>query len=106
MNRMKNKALNRVLAMILSIIMVIAVIPDSMSQAKAATTEYPDSYTVSVTDTNGAVEGATVKLQGQDGVNFDLDGTTDINGVSAFSITDIIRFVFYDKILINLQINF
>lgn len=90
MSNVKSKASHRLLAALLSIAMVFSMIPFSMV-AHAATTEYPDAFTVSVKDENGdAVEGATVEVSSAD-TNWELfkSGTTDANGVAAISNEEI-----------------
>lgn len=90
MSNVKSKASHRLLAALLSVVMVFSMIPFSMV-AHAATTEYPDAFTVSVKDENGdAVEGATVEVSSAD-TNWELfkSGTTDANGVAAISNEEI-----------------
>jgi len=83
MSYTRKTMLGRVVAVALSIMMVIAMLPVSTLQVLAATTGYPDSYTVTVTDGTNAIEGATVTVKSVDAVSFNLSGMTDANGVAA-----------------------
>lgn len=85
MSNLKTKTSNRLLAALLSLVMVFSVIPFS-TVAHAATSEYPDSFTVTVTDGENPIEGATVELN-RTVTNWELymSGTTDANGVAVFS---------------------
>ena len=90
MKNVKSKASYRVLAVFLSLVMVFSMIPFSIV-AQAATTEYPDSYTVTVTDGENPIEGASVNLYQvlpEDGL-LNLTSVTDTNGVAAFVPDDI-----------------
>ena len=63
MSRTRVKLRDRFLAALLSVLMIFAMIPVTTLQAFAATTEYPDAYTVTVKDEEGvAVESATVNV--------------------------------------------
>ena len=86
MSRTRVKLRDRFLAALLSVLMIVAMIPVTTLQAFAATTEYPDAYTVTVKDEEGvAVEGATVNVYADFGndVILDLSATTDANGTAA-----------------------
>ena len=89
MSRMRAKISNRLLAAFLALVMVFSVIPFS-TVAHAATSEYPDSFTVTVTDGGNSIEGATVELSTAD-TTWELykSGTTDANGIAAFSSEEI-----------------
>lgn len=89
MSRMRAKNSNRLLAAFLALVMVFSVIPFS-TVAHAATSEYPDSFTVTVTDGENPIEGATVELSTAD-TTWELykSGTTDANGIAAFSSEEI-----------------
>lgn len=86
MSRTRVKLRDRFLAALLSVLMIFAMIPVTTLQAFAATTEYPDAYTVTVKDEEGvAVESATVNVYADLGndVILDLSATTDANGTAA-----------------------
>lgn len=86
MSRTRVKLRDRFLAALLSVLMIVAMIPVTTLQAFAATTEYPDAYTVTVKDEEGVVvEGATVNVYADFGndVILDLSATTDANGTAA-----------------------
>lgn len=85
------KSFDRILALLLSVMMVLAMIPVSTLTAFAATAEHPDSFTVSVKDTQGnPIEGANVQF-----VNGDLEWSiyltaqTDANGIAVFDSNEI-----------------
>ncbi len=61
MSNIGGKLLNRALATVLAVAIVFSLMPWSVS-FRAATTEYPDAFTVTVTDGKGVVEGASVKV--------------------------------------------
>ena len=86
MSRTRVKSTDRFLAILLSVLMVFAMLPMTSLTAFAATTEYPNSYTVTVKDEGGvAIEGATIKLYKEYSGNvvLDLSATTDANGTAA-----------------------
>lgn len=86
MSRTRVKLRDRFLAALLSVLMIFAMMPVTTLQAFAATTEYPDAYTVTVKDEEGvAVESATVNVYADLGndVILDLSATTDANGTAA-----------------------
>ena len=83
MSNVTSKASHRLLAAFLSFVMVFSMIPFSMV-ATAATTEYPDAFTVSVKDTEGnPIENATVVFSNSD-TSWDirLSETTDASGIA------------------------
>ena len=85
MSRTRVKLCDRFLAALLSIMMIVAMIPVTTLQAFAATDEYPNSYTVTVTDGENAIEGAQVTVASSTWeVELNLQGTTDANGVASF----------------------
>lgn len=81
----------RIVAFTLSVLLIISMLPISMSSVHAATIEHPDCVTISVTDTNGnPLEDATVSYTIQKkesaigGDPFETvtnSGNTDSNGV-------------------------
>ena len=85
MRKIQNKISNRVLAAILSVMMVFSVIPISMV-ANAATTEYPDFFTVSVKDTEGnpLTDGSVVLSKRNDSWGLYMEEDIDSNGVAHF----------------------
>lgn len=91
MSNVKSKASHRLLAAFLSFVMVFSMIPFSTMVAHAATTEYPDSYTVTVTDGENPIENATVRMYQMlpEGGLLDLTSVTDANGVAVFNPDDI-----------------
>lgn len=91
MSRTRVKLRDRFLAALLSVLMIFAMIPVTTLQAFAATTEYPDHYTVTVTDGENPIAGATVTLTGkEDCLGFEMETTTDANGVAAFAATEMV----------------
>ena len=56
MSRTRVKLRDRFLAALLSVLMIFAMMPVTTLQAFAATTEYPDAYTVTVTDGENSIE--------------------------------------------------
>lgn len=88
MSNVKSKASHRLLAALLSIVMVLSLLPTSMV-AYAATEEYEDYYTVTVTDGENPVEGATVKIKGDTDLTLDMSADTDAKGVAAFDTATI-----------------
>ena len=83
MSNVTSKASHRLLAAFLSFVMVFSMIPFSIV-ATAATTEYPDAFTVSVKDTEGnPIENATVVFSNSDTTwDIRLTGTTDASGIA------------------------
>ena len=74
---------SRILASILAVVMILTLIPvGTYVTVFAATTEYPDSLTIKVSDTAGVVAGAEVKFVSESGT-FEKTETTDTNGVIA-----------------------
>ena len=91
MSRTRVKLRDRFLAALLSVLMMLAMIPVTTLQAFAAMTEYPDHYTVTVTDGENPIVGATVTLTGkEDCPGFKMETTTDDNGVAAFVTTEMV----------------
>ena len=88
MSRTRVKLRDRFLAALLSVLMIIAMIPVTTLQAFAATTEYPNAYTVTVTDGENSIEGAQVSLVASE-IMLELNATTDSNGVAAFAESEI-----------------
>ena len=82
MSRTRVKPTDRFIAILLSFLTVLAMVPVTTLHTFAAA---KDSYTVTVTDGKNAVEGAQVTIEsGEAGVELNLDSTTDANGVAAF----------------------
>lgn len=80
----KNNALNRALAMLLSIMMVVAMLPASAFTALAATESHADVFTFTVTgnvDSNPVV-GATIRLYNEE--DKEWTQTTGDDGVAEF----------------------
>ena len=88
MSRTRVKLRDRFLAALLSILMIFAMMPVTTLQAFAATTEYPNHYTVTVTDGENPIEGAQVTLV-SDEIPLKLQGATDGNGVAVFPTSEI-----------------
>lgn len=88
MSRTRVKLRDRFLAALLSVLMIFAMMPVTTLQAFAATTEYPDAYTVTVTDGENSIEGAQVSLVASE-IMLELNATTDSNGVAAFAESEI-----------------
>lgn len=90
MSRTRVKLRDRFLAALLSVLMIFAMIPVTTLHALAATTEYPNHYTVTVTDGENLIEGAQVTLVSNEiTMSLDLEGTTDESGVVAFDSSTI-----------------
>ncbi len=85
MSNVKSKASYRLLAAFLSFVMVFLMIPFSMV-AHAATTEYPDSFTVSVKDEEGnpLTDGKVVLTRSNDAWELYLEADIDENGLAVF----------------------
>lgn len=85
------KSFDRILALLLSVMMVLAMIPVSTLTAFAATAEHPDSFTVSVKDTQGnPIEGANVQFVNGDTLwSIYLTAQTDANGIAVFDSNEI-----------------
>ena len=92
MSNVKSKASHRLLAALLSIVMVFSMIPFSTMVAHAATAEHPNVFTVSVVDEDGqAIKDATVKLTFTNIIANQpifLTKTTDEHGVAKEDISD------------------
>lgn len=107
MSRTKVKTTDRLLAILLSMLMVFAMLPVASLRALAATDDYPNSFTVSVTDGNDAISNADVKLQNTE-YGLDLNGTTDSKGIVAFATTEIEAVLtenVLDKISVEITVN-
>ena len=63
MSRTRVKPTDRFLAILLSVLMVFAMVPVTTLHTFAATQDFPDSYTVTVTDGKNAIEGAQVTIE-------------------------------------------
>ncbi len=74
------KTLDRALAVILSVMMIVAMLPVSTMQVFAATTGYEDVATFEVTDGTNPISGATVTFTA-----LSLSATTDSNGIASFN---------------------
>lgn len=90
MSNVKSKASHRLLAAFLSVVMVFSMLPFSMV-AHAATTEYPDSFTVSVKDEEGnpLTDGSVVLTKSNDAWDLYLEVEIDENGLAVFDSTAI-----------------
>lgn len=90
MSRTRVKLTDRLLSIVLSIMMVVAMIPVTSLSAFAATADYPEHFTVTVKDGENPIEGATVTLTGVEEycLGFEMVATTDTNGVAAFKTAD------------------
>ena len=90
MSRRNGKVADRFLAILLSVMLVVAMLPSACLQTTAATADYPNSFTISVTDGTDPVEGATVTLEAKETEwSLNLSADTDSSGVAAFSTDDI-----------------
>ena len=90
MSNIKKELRDRILAMCLSILLLIGMLPINTLQVFAATTNYPDAFTFTVTDGTNPIEGASVHvyLEG-DLAKLDITKTTDANGEINFpEVTD------------------
>ncbi len=95
MSYTENSIFNRVLAAVLSFIMVVTLLPMSILPVIAAGEETVSGYTVKVLDTDGnAIEGATVTLSGTRRVMFAQEDwsvslVTDEAGAAVFTATEL-----------------
>ena len=95
MSYTENSIFNRVLAAVLSFIMVVTLLPMSILPVIAAGEETVSGYTVKVLDTDGnAIEGATVTLSGTRRVMFAQEDwsvslETDKDGAAVFTATEL-----------------
>ena len=82
---------SKIMAFILAACMLLSMIPVSLITVFAATTDYPDSFTVSVKDTQGnPVEGANVQLvNGDTKWSIRLIAQTDASGIAVFDSNEI-----------------
>ncbi len=80
---MSKLKLRRICAAFMALVLLVSLLPVNGLTVSAATQEHPDVMTMSVTDGNGPVAGATVQVYttalGED--SFDLSKTTDENGL-------------------------
>lgn len=87
MSRTRVKPTDRFLAILLSVLMVLAMVPVTTLHTFAKTQDFPDSYTVTVVDGKNAIEGAQVTIESDEtGIELKLNSTTDANGVAAFDV--------------------
>lgn len=107
MSRTRVKPTDRFLSILLSVLMVLAMVPVTMLHTFAATQDFPDSYTVTVTDGKNAIEGAQVTIESSEtGAELNLKSTTDANGVAAFDVAALEEaFSGYDGSTIPVVIN-
>ena len=88
----KGQIIDRFLAVLLSVMLVLSMLPTSTLSVMAATENYPNSFTVSITDGTNPLEGVNVVLSAKEEVwSLDLNVTTDENGVAAFETSDILQ---------------
>lgn len=84
LKRLKGQT-SRILASVLTVVMIFALIPAGTSTTAFATTpEHPASLTIKVSDTEGVVAGAEVKIISESEV-FSKAETTDATGVVAIN---------------------
>lgn len=93
MSNIKSKTSSRLLAALLSLVMVLSMLPITSLTALAATTEHPDAVTITVKDEDGnPVEGASVAFVIDSVINGDAykedTKTTDNNGVVEVMASD------------------
>lgn len=87
MSRTSVKPTDRFLAILLSVLMVLAMGPVTTLHTFAATQDFLDSYTVTVTDGNNAIEGAQVTIESSEaGAELNLNSMTNAKGVAAFDV--------------------
>lgn len=90
MSRRKVKITDRLLAMLLSVMMVVSMLPRTVFPVMAATEEETGSFTLTVTDGTTPIEGVVVTLSSDTGEwSEDLETTTNGNGIASFSTVDI-----------------
>ena len=90
MRRKKVKITDRLLAMLLSVMMVVAILPTTIFPVMAATEDETGSFTLTVTDGTNPIDKVKVTLSSSASEwSEDLETTTDENGVASFSTTDI-----------------
>ncbi|MBE5872840.1 MAG: hypothetical protein E7287_00375 [Lachnospiraceae bacterium] len=91
MSRRRERFADRFLAVLLSIMLLVAMLPRTILPVMAATDGHPDSFTVSVTDGTDAIDGVSVTLSAKEAEwSLNLNVITDENGVAAFD-TDAIE---------------
>ncbi|MEE1517965.1 MAG: Ig-like domain repeat protein [Lachnospiraceae bacterium] len=96
MSRRKTKITDRLLAMLLAVMMVVALFPTNLFPVKAATEEDTEFFAVTVTDDNAenasVIKDAKVILSYEaDGWDKDLDAKTDENGIAKFSVEEVAK---------------
>ncbi len=89
MSRSRFTTAHRFLAILLSLMLVIAMVPAAPLEVSAATVSYPDDFTVSVTDGTSVVADAQVTLQDGTG-SLNLSAMSGEDGVAVFSQADIL----------------
>lgn len=92
MDHTKTRFVDRALAMLLSIVMMIAMLPISVLHASAVTTEYAESFTVTVTDGEGPIQDADVHITAEKAEaswTLDLSGKTGPDGKATFDAAKI-----------------
>lgn len=90
MRRTKINVLDRVLAIMLSVMLIVAMLPQTTLKTMAATANHPDTFTISVTDGTNPLVGATVALSAVEPEwSLTLSGDTDEYGVASFATADI-----------------
>ncbi len=83
----KRKSFDRILAMVLAIMMIVAMIPVSSLQVLAVPA---DAFTVTVTDGTNPIVGAEVAIKNSTELwELQLNATTDENGVASFEVAAI-----------------
>ena len=103
MSRTRVKTTDRILAALLSVLMLLAMLPVAGLQVMAATEGHPDAYTITVTDEADApVEEASVTIRNTE-YSLELSGITDEKGVVAFE-TEAIQSVLTDNALDKISV--
>ena len=83
----KRNSFDRIVAMVLSIILVLAMIPVSTLQALAVPA---DVFSVTVTDGASPISGAEVEIKNStEQWELQLTATTDENGIASFQVSEI-----------------
>ena len=83
----KRNSFDRIVAMALSILLVLAMIPVSTLQAFAVPA---DVFTVKVTDGASPISGAEVEIKNSSAQwELQLTATTDENGIASFQVSEI-----------------
>ena len=94
MSRRKTKITDRVLALLLSIMMVVALFPINLFPVMAVEDDETEFFSITVTGTDEAnvsvIDDAKVILSSEaEGWEKNLEATTDKNGVAKFSVEDV-----------------